>query len=364
MCEAQVIGVTMKAVRYYGKEDVRVDEIAEPEVRPGTVKIALAFNGICGSDLHLYHEGPIPPAPTTTDPHPLSGETLPVVFGHEFSGVVAELGAGVQGLEVGDHVAVEPLMVCDECVACRRGSYNLCERMGFVGISGRGGGLAEYIVVEERWVHPVGDMPLEHAALIEPLAVALHAVRHAGADTASGELAVVGGAGPIGLLTAAVLRAYGVRTIVSEVSVERRDKAAETGVADVVVDPTSEDLVDVVRRESNGAMARYAFDAAGVGVVVDSLFDALGPGGRLEVIAIHVAPYELDIAGRLTMQDREMGSAIGYANDHEEAIRLVNEGLVDLAPYITSKINAEDIVEQGYEKLLNDRSEVKILVSI
>lgn len=354
----------MKAVRYYGKEDVRIEEVEEPQTRPGTVKIAPAFNGICGSDLHLYHDGPMPPAPTSADAHPLSGETLPVVFGHEFSGVVEEVGEGVEGISVGDHVAVEPLMVCNECTACKLGKYNLCEKMGFIGISGLGGGLAEHIVVESRWVHQVGDMPLDQAALLEPLSVALHAVRHAGADQASGQLAVIGGAGPIGLLTAAVLRAYGVKTIVSEVSAERRSKAQETGVADIVVDPTSEDLIEVVRKASDGAMARYAFDAAGVSVVVDSLFDTLGPGGRLEVIAIHVAPYELDITGRLTMQDREMGSSIGYANDHAEAIRLVNEGLVDLAPYITSKIKAEDIVEQGYQKLLNDRSEVKILVSM
>jgi (R,R)-butanediol dehydrogenase/meso-butanediol dehydrogenase/diacetyl reductase len=101
----------VKAARYYGKEDIRIEEIEEPQIRPGTVKIAPAFNGVCGSDLHLFHDGPIPPAPTDTEPHPISGETLPVVFGHEFSGVVEEVGEGVEGIAVGDHVAVEPLMV-------------------------------------------------------------------------------------------------------------------------------------------------------------------------------------------------------------------------------------------------------------
>jgi (R,R)-butanediol dehydrogenase/meso-butanediol dehydrogenase/diacetyl reductase len=355
----------MRAVRYYGKEDVRIEEVETPEVRPGTVKIALAFNGICGSDLHLYHDGPIPPAPSTTEPHPLSGETLPVVFGHEFSGVVEELGEGVEGLQVGDHVAVEPLVVDGTCTACKAGKYNLCEQMGFIGISGRGGGLAEYIVVEERWVHPVGDMPLDHAALIEPLAVTVHAVRHAGVgEKDAGNVAVVGGAGPVGLLAAAVLRAYGLKTIVSEMSEVRRSLARETGVADVVVDPANEDLLEVVRHETHGAMAAYAFDAAGVAPVVAQLLDTLGAGGRLEVIAIHTKPVELDITGKLTMQDRVIGSAVGYANDHAEAIRLVNEGLVNVAPFITSRIKADDIVAQGYEKLLDDRSEVKILVSM
>ncbi len=329
------------------------------------MKIAPAFNGICGSDLHLFHDGPMAPAPGADSPHPLSGETLPVGFGHEFSGVVEAVGEGVTDIAVGDRVAVEPLMVDGTCAACKAGKYNLCEKMGFIGVSGLGGGLSEHIVVEQRWVHKVGEMPLDQAALIEPLSVAVHAIRHAGVtERDRGSVAVVGGAGPIGLLAAAVLRAYGLKTIVSEVSDLRREKALESGVADVVVNPAQEDLVEVVRRETDGAMAQFAFDAACVGVVVDQLLSVLGGGGRLEVIAIHTKPYELNIVGALTMQDRVFGSSIGYANDHAESIRLVNEGLVNLEPFITSRIKADDIVADGYEKLLHDRSEVKILVSM
>ncbi|MBO1769235.1 2,3-butanediol dehydrogenase [Agrococcus sp. TF02-05] len=353
----------MKAAMYYGKEDIRVEEVDEPETRPGTVKIAPAFNGICGSDLHLYHDGPIPPAPSADQPHPLSKETLPVVMGHEFSGVVEELGEGVDGLEVGDRVVVEPLMVDGTCPACVAGKYNLCEQMGFIGISGLGGGLSERIVVDRRWVHPVGDLPLDQAALIEPLAVALHAVKHAGAE--EGQTAVVGGAGPIGLLLAAVLKARGLRVIVSEMSTARREKARDTGVADVVVDPAKQDLAEVVRTETEGAGADVAFDAAGVGVVVTQLLDVLGPGGRLEIVAIHTKPYELDITAGLTMQDRVMGASIGYANDHGEAIELARSGAVDLAPFITGRIVVDDIVEQGFRQLIDNKEhEVKILVSM
>jgi (R,R)-butanediol dehydrogenase / meso-butanediol dehydrogenase / diacetyl reductase len=353
----------MKAALYYGKEDVRIEDVEEPPVRPGTVKIAPAFNGICGSDLHLFHDGPIPPAPSTEEPHPISGETLPVIMGHEFSGTVEEIGEGVEGLSIGDSVVVEPLMVDGTCSACQKGRYNLCERMGFIGISGRGGGLSEHIVVEERWVHPVGDMPLDQAAMIEPLAVAVHAVEHAGVET--GQVAVVGGAGPIGLLVAAVLKARGLSTIVSEVSRARREKALSSGVADVVVDPSSEDLSTAVDEHTGGAGADVAFDAAGVQVVVDQLLDVLGAGGRLEVVAIHSKPVELDLAAQLTMQDRSMGSSIGYAHDHADAIELVRSGKVDLAPFITSTIGIDDIVEQGFRRLLeNKEHEVKILVSM
>lgn len=353
----------MKAVLFYGKEDLRIEQIEEPQLRPGTVKIKPAYNGICGSDLHLYEDGPIPPAPTAEKPHPISGETLPVVLGHEFSGVVEELGDDVEGLSVGDSVVVEPLMVDGTCPACQKGAYNLCEKMGFIGISGRGGGLSEHIVVERRWVHPVGEMPLDQAAMIEPLSVAVHTVKHARAQ--SGQTAVIGGAGPIGLLVAAVLKAQGVKTIVSEVSKGRREMAASTGVTDVVVDPTSEDLNAVVASHTGGAGAELAFDAAGVGVVMDQLLEVLGAGGRLEVVAIHSKPVQLDITAQLTMQDREMGSSVGYANDHADAIELVQRGKVNLEPFITSRIRADQIIEEGFKRLITNKdSEVKILVSM
>ncbi|MEX5268417.1 2,3-butanediol dehydrogenase [Kocuria sp. CPCC 204721] len=353
----------MKAVLFYGKEDLRIEQIEEPQLRPGTVKIKPAYNGICGSDLHLYEDGPIPPAPTAEKPHPISGETLPVVLGHEFSGVVEELGDDVEGLSVGDSVVVEPLMVDGTCPACQKGAYNLCEKMGFIGISGRGGGLSEHIVVERCWVHPVGEMPLDQAAMIEPLSVAVHTVKHARAQ--SGQTAVIGGAGPIGLLVAAVLKAQGVKTIVSEVSKGRREMAASTGVADVVVDPTSEDLNAVVASHTGGAGAELAFDAAGVGFVMDQLLEVLGAGGRLEVVAIHSKPVQLDITAQLTMQDREMGSSVGYANDHADAIELVQRGKVNLEPFITSRIRADQIIEEGFKRLITNKdSEVKILVSM
>ena len=193
--------------------------------------------------------------------------------------------------------------------------------------------------------------------------MALHTVKHAGA--AAGQTAVVGGAGPIGLLVAAVLKAKGLTTIVSEMSTARREMALSSKVADVVVDPASEDLKAVVAKHTKGAGAEVAFDAAGVPVVVEQLFGVLGAGGRLEVVAIHTKPVHLDIATNLTMQDRVMGSSIGYANDHVESIELVRSGQVNLAPFITSRILVEDLVTKGFERLISHKDEeVKILVSM
>ncbi|WP_199743002.1 alcohol dehydrogenase catalytic domain-containing protein [Nocardia stercoris] len=131
----------MKAVRYYGKEDVRFEyDVPEPHVRPGTVRIRPAWTGLCGVDLHMYFHGPIPTVtPSADQPHHVTGETLPIVLGHEFSGVVEQVGEGVTGLAVGDHVVVEPVSGCSECAACRSGRYKHCPRMASLGISGGGG---------------------------------------------------------------------------------------------------------------------------------------------------------------------------------------------------------------------------------
>lgn len=122
----------MKAALWYGREDVRLEDIKEPEVTAGSVKIKVKWCGICGSDLHEYLGGPIF-IPQGT-PHPISGCVAPVVLGHEFSGEITEVGEGVAGLEIGDRVAVEPIVACGTCAACLEGKYNLCSSLGFHGL--------------------------------------------------------------------------------------------------------------------------------------------------------------------------------------------------------------------------------------
>ena len=145
----------MRAARYYDRGDIRIDEIAEPVVTPGTVGIDVAWCGICGSDLHEYMEGPIfiPPA---GHPHPISGESAPVTMGHEMSGVVYAVGEGVTDLSPGDHVVVEPYILHDDVdTGSESRDYHLSRDMNFIGLGGGGGGLGEKIVVKRRWAHRV-----------------------------------------------------------------------------------------------------------------------------------------------------------------------------------------------------------------
>ena len=120
----------MKAARFYGPGDIRIDDIPEPKTRPGTVMVEVEWCGICGTDLHEYLEGPIF-APTADAPHPLTGEAMPITLGHEFARVVHEVGDGVDDVHVGDRVVVEPYIICGHCDACTQGRYNVCQSVGF-----------------------------------------------------------------------------------------------------------------------------------------------------------------------------------------------------------------------------------------
>ena len=351
----------MRAVRYYGQKDIRVEDIPEPQAGPGEVLINVGWCGICGTDLHEYLEGPIF-VPATGHPHPISGEDAPVTLGHEFSGTVAALGEDVTDLEVGQKVVVEPYILPDDVDPKEDGPYNLHPDMNFIGLAGRGGGLSEKVAVQRRWVHPVAEhVELDEAALIEPLSVAHHAF--AAADATEGDVALIGGQGPIGVLTAAVCKAYGLTVIVSEPSEIRRNRALDAGVADHAINPAEQDLQEEIRKITNGKGVDVAFECTSVNVVLDQLIEALKLQGTLVIESIWSKKADFDIHS-VVMKELSVKGIIGYAHDHEQTIRLVNEGKIDLKPFITGKIGLDEVVSKGFDTLINhNETAVKILVS-
>ncbi len=350
----------MKAARFHGPGDIRVDDIPEPETRPGTVKVKVDWCGICGTDLHEFLEGPIF-VPPKGQPHALTGEELPVVLGHEFAGVVTEVGKGVTGLAEGDAVAVEPYHTCGQCPACLAGRYNICSSLGFIGLSGGGGGFSEFCVVDAGLAHPLGGIGTDLGALVEPLAVGYHAVRLSGLQP--GATAVVFGAGPIGLVTAANLRAAGAgRVVVVEPAAARKAKAVGAG-ADVVLDPTTDDVTAAVAELTGGAGADLAFECAGIDAVLAQAIGSVRAGGTVVNIAIWGHPAVVQM-NDLVMKEVNVLGTLAYCGDHPDTIALLTDGKVDAGQFITARIGLEDIVEGGFRQLIENKEEhVKILVS-
>lgn len=350
----------MRAARFHGPGDIRIDDVPDPVVRAGQVEVTVDWCGICGTDLHEFLEGPIF-IPPKGSPHPLTGVEMPVVLGHEFAGVVSAIGSGVTGVSEGDKVAVEPYWVCGECSACVTGRYNICRKLGFVGLAGDQGGFAEKCVVDARWVHQLGDLPTDIGALVEPLAVGYHAVRLSGLR--EGGTAAVFGAGPIGLVTTASLIAAGAgQVIVVEPAAARKVKAAGAG-AHTVLDPTTTNVPDAIRDLTGGAGVDIAFECAGIDKVLASAIGSVRPGGTVVNVAIwgHVPQVAMN---DLVMSEITVIGSLAYCGDHPDTIALLREGRVDAEQFITGRIGLGSLVDGGFRELIDNKEEnVKILVS-
>ncbi|HET7399186.1 MAG TPA: 2,3-butanediol dehydrogenase [Intrasporangium sp.] len=339
---------------------MRIDWVPEPEPGPGTVKIAVEWCGICGTDLHEYFDGPIfCPAPGKS--HPLTGASLPVVLGHEFVGTVHSVGEGVRRIRLGDRVVVEPRRSCGQCAACTSGRYNCCPRAATIGLQGGGGGLAQYIVVDEDLVFQIGDLSAEVGALIEPLAVAHHAIGQG--PRPQGATAVVFGGGPIGLLVVWMLKAMGASTVcLVEPSEARRSRAGRLG-ADHALDPTAYPSTERMLEYAGLSDVDVAFECAGVEAALQGCLIAVRPGGTVVNVAISGRPLSLDLTPLLLKEIHLVGT-ICYANDHQPVIDLLRRYALPVETLVTKRIGLDQLVTAGFRALASgDENHVKILVS-
>lgn len=351
----------MKAVLWYEKKDVRVEEIEEPKIIKGSVKIKVKWCGICGSDLHEYLGGPI--FIPVGQPHPLSGTTAPVVLGHEFSGEIVEVGERVTKFKIGDRVIVEPIVACGKCPPCMEGKYNLCSSLGFHGLCGSGGGFAEYTVFPEEFVHKIPDeMSYEDAALVEPMAVGLHSVRISNFN--AGDTALVLGAGPIGLATIECLKAAGARLIVVLQRKSIRQKYAKRAGADVVLDPNEVNIPEEVKKLTGGLGIDKAFETTGAKIGFDTGIESLKFEGTMVITSI----WEKDInfnPNILVFTEKKILGTLAYRHEFPATMALMKDGRIKTDGYITKKIALDDIVEEGFGALTGPekKKHVKILVT-
>lgn len=351
----------MKAALWYAKGDVRVEEIEEPVVIPGAVKIKVKWCGICGSDLHEYLGGPI--FIPVGEPHPLSGNVAPVVLGHEFSGEVVEVGENVTKFKAGDRVIVEPIVACGECPACREGKYNLCSSLGFHGLCGSGGGFAEYTVFPQEFVHKIPDkMSYEKAALVEPMAVALHSLRVGNFRT--GDSALVLGAGPIGIATIECLKAAGAKIVIVLQRKSVRQEYAKRSGADVVLDPNEVNVAEEVKKLTGGVGVDVSFETTGAKIGFDTGIEAIKYDGTMVITSI----WEKDVSfnpNSLVFSEKKIIGTLAYRHEFPATIAQMNDGRVKAEGYITKKVFLDDIVKEGFGTLTgpDKKKHVKIIVT-
>jgi len=350
----------VRAARYYGKKDIRVEDVAAAEIRePDDVLIAPFYCGICGTDLHEYAVGPIV---TPTSPHPLTGVTLPQTMGHEFSARVVEVGPAVRDVRPGDRVAVMPAIVCGRCRYCRRGQGHLCVQFACTGLSAETGGLAELAVIKEyqaaRLPDEVSDL---EGAVVEPAAVAAYGVERAGIT--GGDIVLVTGAGPIGILTAMYATAAGASSVVISEPNPNRSALAERLDIGHVVDPTTGALDDLVGRLTGGDGVDLAVECSGSTPGLASCIEQTRKRASIVQTGLHTKPATLD-AMALSEKDLTLyGSWCWNMTDWPRIIRLIATGQYPVAKAVTAEIPLEDVVDRGFEKLIDPQGdELKVLV--
>lgn len=322
----------MKTAVMTGIGEVEIQNRPIPVPAANEVLVKIEYVGICGSDLHYYESGRI--GNFIVEP--------PFVLGHEAGGTVVEIGENVTDLKVGDKVALEPGKTCGHCEHCKEGKYNLCEDVVFFATPPVDGVFQEYVAHEAALCFPLPpNMSTMEGALIEPLAVGMHAASQGGAHL--GQTAVVTGAGCIGLCTLLSLKAMGVsRVIVVDVIRKRLDKALELG-ADYVINGKEEDVVARVREITGGKGVDLGVETAGNQITASQLIHAAKKGSTIVFVG-YSASGEMTLPIGMSL-DKELNfkTVFRYRNIYPSAIKAVSSGKISIKDIVTDYFELDDI---------------------
>lgn len=356
----------MRLARLHEPGTLSVDEVDSRPIRPGTVRIDIEYCGVCGSDVHEYEHGPAPIRREDQNhriPESEWDKHLPMPMGHEIVGTVTEVGEGVDRIVVGDRVTPCLVIPCDDCRYCADGNYHLCERMtGPVATPG----FADSIVVPASTAVVVPEeVSSRHAAVTEPLSVALHGIRRSGLKP--GDTIAVFGAGAIGLGVVGAAVAAGARdVIVSEPRSSRREAAVEMG-ADAVVDPTEADPITFARERTGGG-ADVTVEAVGIGETLTQSIRSAAYGGTVAVLGVFVDEATIHPNDVMQTERNVIGSFAfrgGHQRDRGEfpaTLQLLADGRIDPEPMLSDIVSLSE-VETAFERLLDPESDaVKVLI--
>jgi 2-desacetyl-2-hydroxyethyl bacteriochlorophyllide A dehydrogenase len=334
----------LKATIYKGNKTFSVIEKDMEQPAGDEVRIKVAYSGVCGTDVHIYHG--------MMDKR----VNIPVTIGHEMSGTIDAIGKGVSGYSVGEKVVVRPLD--DRGVKPSDKGYNhICEDLKFIGIDSPGS-MQQYWNVPAFTLHRLKQQTdLKLAALIEPLSVAVHDVRLSGLQ--ADETAVVLGGGPIGLLVAMVAANTGADVIVSEVNENRVKKAQELGLN--AVNPTKIDLVEYVKEKTENRRADVVFEVAGVQPALDVMTEVAGIRGRILMVAIHGQKKEVDLFKFFWKELKLIGARVYEKEDYEKAIELITANKMPFEQMITD-VQPLSNIQKVFENIDNNPDGMKVLM--
>ncbi len=326
----------MLAAVLYGPRDIRVEEVSLPEVGSRDVLIRVEYCGICATDLHMYEwEFPV---------------KTPVILGHEFSGTVVEVGSDVENLKKGDKVAVMPIIYCGNCPQCKAGRTNLCENAVAIGGAGNvvfNGAFAEYVKVPARnAIRVPRHIPLEDAALTEPLACCIHGIDRA--KIKLGDTVFIVGAGPIGLILLQLARLAGASNIIVSDLIDKRLQIAEKLGADVTINAREENVLDKIRELTYGRGVDIVIEAVGSVETVEVALKVVREGGRVNIFG--VPPRDkaaVFIPFNIYFHEIEVTGTYAFtAETFLRSIKLIASRKINTSILITDKLKLDEI-ERG-----------------
>ncbi len=336
----------MKAAVMTDLMKVEIQEVEAPKPKPDEVLIKIEYVGVCGSDLHYYEHGRI-------------GDFLvetPFILGHEAAGTVVETGSGVKDLKVGDRVALEPGKTCGKCEFCKSGKYNLCKDVIFFATPPVDGVLQEYVAHEAGLCFKLPEnVSTMEGALVEPLAVGLHAASQGGATL--GQTAVVTGTGCIGLCSLLSLKAMGVsKIIVVDIMEKRLQKALELG-ADYVINGKDEDAVERIMELTDGKGFDLGIETAGSQITASQLIKAAKKGSTIVFVG-YSASGEMTLPIGMAL-DKELNfkTVFRYRNIYPMAIEAVSKGQIKVKDIVTNYFELDDI-QNALDTCVKDKANV------
>lgn len=338
---------TINAAFYRGNQTFSVERRDYQAPAAGEVGVRISYVGICGTDMHVYAG------------HMDGRVGFERVIGHEMSGVVDALGEGVVDFKIGQPVVVRPLDHCGACPACDAGHEHICHNLKFLGLD-TDGAMQDIWNVPAHTLHSLpDDIRMDHAALIEPVAVACHDVRLSRLQ--AGEDVVVIGGGPIGVLVAMVARDAGGKVTISEVNPFRLEIAQKLGFD--VINPAEENLADAINAKTANKGADVVFEVSGSQAGVDAMTEVCATKARIVMVAIHAKKPEIDLFRFFWRELELIGVRVYEKEDYEKAIAILVSGGVDADTVITDVTALSDI-QTAFDTLANSPTALKSLIKV